>query len=405
VTAVGPVIYQILVNGVSFKDIGLVRDAELREAFGDHDLFFIRVDYPRTYPQINLVTTWANNTPIQVTWGRSPDLNIWYGYVNHSEISSNSDAGTNTQQVNYVLIGTSAYLNIDRSRVWRNVSPTYIATQIAAENKMRTVVTPITTVLDYEVQAGESDFVFMNRIADKTGMRFWCSGGTLYLLEPAIALYGTASVSVAQFTFSKQMDVQDTVRNFTLLQGTNLPGAVVANRTVYGVDAASGAIISATAAPTTGQPTSTTNANNAITSNAATYINTVRPVTSQSEALATVTAWQNLSQYWVGATCQLFGNTLLYPGKLVELTGTGLMDGMAGFWLITSARHVLKASGLAYPVLDRYLVDVEIMRNNSGGTVLLSGEQRVTPEMVPMTLNAGIWSSGNQGIIRTRFQR
>jgi late control gene D protein (GPD) len=402
-TAVGPVIYNILVNGVAFSDLDLVLDAELRQAFGIHDLFMLRVEYPRTYPKISTVTTWANNTPVQITWGRSPDLNTWYGYVNHSEISSTSDSGTNVQQINYVLIGTSAYLNVDRTRTWTNVSPTYIATQIATENFMRCVVTPISVVLEYEVQAAESDFTFMNRIADKTGMRFWCSGGTLYLLEPAVALYGGATIGVPDFIFYKQLTFQDTVRNFKLLQGSNLPGAVVATRTVYGIDAASGELITATAAATpASNPTATKTTANATTSTI--YINTARPVTSQAEANATVNSWQTLSQYWVGATCQLFGNTLLYPGKLVELTGTALMDGMSGYWLVTSARHILKASGLPYPVLDRYLVDVEIMRNNAGGTVLLSGEQTVSPEIVPMSLNGGIWASGNQSVIKTRQQ-
>jgi phage protein D len=401
---VGPVLYQILVNGVPFKDLNLVLDCELRQAFGTHDIFFLRVEYPRNYPKVYNVITWANNAPIQITWGRTPDLNTWYGYVNHSEITSNADSGTNAQQIAYTLIGTSAYMNIDRSQVWKNVSPTYIAKQIATQNKLRCVVTPNNTVFDYEVQAGESDFIFMTKIADKSGMRFWCSNGTMYLIEPAIALYGSATLTVPQFTFNKGMAHQDTVRAFRLLQGTNLPGAVVANRTIYGIDANSGALITATAPPKGGtQPTKTKTGTNLPTTTTE-YINTTRPVTSQSEAQATVNAWQGLSQYWVGATAQLFGNTLLYPGKLVQLTGVGLMDGMAGYWLITSAKHLLKSAGLPYPVLDRYLVDVEIVRNNAGGTLLLQGEQKVTPEMVPMALNGGVWASTNQGVITTKFQ-
>jgi hypothetical protein len=399
---VGPVIYQIYVNGVLFKDLALVLDCELRQAFGMHDLFFLRVEYPRNYPKIYNVVTWGNNVPIQIIWGRTPDLNTWYGYVNHSEISSNADSGTNTQQVSYTLIGTSAYMNIDRNRVWKNVSPTYIATQIATENKLRCVVTPNSTVLAYEVQAGESDFMFMNRMADKVGMRFWCSNGTMYLLDPATAIYSSATIP--QFTFNKGMGFQDTVRNFRLLQGSNLPGAVIANRTVYGIDANSGAIITATATPTGGtQPTKTKTSGN-LPTNTTEYINTVRPVTSQIEAQNTVDAWQGLSQYWVGATTQLFGNTLLYPGKLVNLTGVGLMDGMAGYWMVTSANHLLKSAGLPYPVLDKYVVDVEIVRNNKNGNLLLRGEQKVSPEMTRMQLNGGIWASTNQGVIRASAQ-
>lgn len=401
---VGPVIYQVYVNGVLFKDIDLILDCELRQAFGRHDMFFLRIEYPRNYPKIYNVVTWANNTPVQIIWGRTPDLSNWYGYVNHSEITSNADSGTNTQQITYTLIGTSAYLNIDRFRVWKNVSPTYIAKQIATENKMRCVVTPLNSVLDYEVQAGESDFLFMSRIADKTGLRFWCSNGTMYLIKPAVALYGSANVTVPQFTFNKGMAHQDTVRNFRLLQGQNLPGAVVANRSVYGIDQNSGALISATAPPISGTNPTKTQTNTNLPTNTTEYINTTRAVTSQAEANDTVTAWQNLSQYWVGATCQLFGNTLLYPGKLVQLVGVGLMDGMAGYWLVTSARHLLKSVDLPYPVLDRYLTDVTIVRNSQGGKLLLDGAQRVTPEFTRMSLNGGVWASINQGVVTAGAQ-
>jgi hypothetical protein len=106
----------------------------------------------------------------------------------------------------------------------------------------------------------------------------------------------------------------------------------------------------------------------------------------------------------VGATTQLFGNTLLYPGKLVNLTGVGLMDGMAGYWMVTSANHLLKSAGLPYPVLDKYVVDVEIVRNNKNGNLLLRGEQKVSPEMTRMQLNGGIWASTNQGVIRASAQ-
>lgn len=385
--SVGPVIYYVKVNGVQFPDLQLIMDAELRETFGRHDLFFLRIEYPRTYPKIYNLKTWADGTPVQITWGRSPDINTWYGYVNHSEISSNADSGSNTQQVTYALIGTSSNLNNDATMVWKNVSPTYIARQIARKHRLRCVVTRTTWLLDYEVQAGESDFSFMKRVADKTGMRFWCSGGTLYLLDPTVALYGTARLAVPSFSYNKQLAAQDTVRYFKMLQGKNLPGAVVASRSISGIDQTTGEVITAINVPAG--------------DGAINYVNTERHVSSYAEAKQIVDSWQNLSQYWVGAKAQLFGNTLVYPGKLVQLNGIALPDGMAGYWLVTSAHHLLKVSGLAYPVLDRYLVDVEIMRNTKAANILLKGTQQVIPEFTTCAVNAGRWASNNLSTILT----
>lgn len=383
--SVGGVVYQIYVNDILYRDLALVMDVELRECFSRHDLMFIRVEYTRTYPNIANLRTWADGARVMVVWGRRPDLNVWYGYVNHSEIRSDADSGSRAQQVTYVCIGTSAGLNADKTRTWKQVSPTYIAKALAREQRMRCVVTGTDWVFDYEVQAGESDFHFLARLADKVGMRFWCSGGTLYLIDPAVALYGSAKVAVPQYVFDKRLDNQDTLRDFRLFQGENLPGAVVANRAIYGIDQSSGNPFVAVSSPS---PAS-----------GVTYVNSQRPVTSYQEAQRLVTNWRDLSQFWVAGKAQVFGSTLLYPGKLVFLSGQGLMDGMGGYWLVTSARHLLKVSGVGDVIIDRFVTDIEIVRNSKAADVSVTGAQRVIPEMVPCKVNAGMWASGDLSVL------
>jgi phage protein D len=383
---VGQVVYQVYVNGLPYNNAPMILDGELDQVWGQHDLFTLRIEYPRTYPNINNVTVWPDDTPIQIDWGRKPDVNTWYGYVNHHEITQRADSGTNAMQVEYVCIGTSSVLNPETSRVWQSVSPTYIAKQIARENGFRAVVTPVNWVLEYEVQVSESNFQFLNRIAAKTGLRFWCSGGTLYMVAPDIALYGAGQGAIPSFTSNKLLTQQDTIRQFHLMKGRNLPGAVVANRAVFGVDQATGQVFSAVTNPSA--PTSRT------------IIRNDAVVQNYQDAQNWVQAMTRLSQYWIGASAQLFGSTTLYPGKLITLSGAALPDNMSGAWLVASAEHKLLSSGTANPVLDRYMTDVTIFRNTENASVKLAGSQPISPELVSCSLNKGdLWISNTPGVI------
>lgn len=383
---VGQVVYQVYVNGLAYSNAPMILNGELDQAWGQHDLFSLRIEYPRSFPNINNVSVWPDDTPIQIDWGRKPDVNSWYGYVNHHEITQQSTSGTNAMQIEYFCIGTSMVLNPEKSRVWKQVSPTYIAKQIAKENGFRAVVTPIDWILDYEVQVSESDFQFLNRIANKTGLRFWCSGGTLYMVAPDIALYGAGQGAVPVFTSNKLLTQQDTIRQFQMVKGKNLPGAVVANRAVFGIDAATGQVFSAVANPA--------RATSRI------IIRNDAVATNYQTAKNWITAMAKLSQYWIGASAQLFGSTLLYPGKLINMQGLALPDNMAGNWLVSSAKHKLLSSGTSNPTLDRYLTDVTVFRNTEGAPVQLAGSQPISPELTTCALNQGnLWISNTPGVI------
>lgn len=383
--AVQPAVYYTYFNEKLVKDQEYLRDAELRQQFGHHDMMFLRFEYTDTYNNVNRVKVFPSGTPVRVLWGQSPDLNQWYGYVNDYKLNSDADSGSRHLQLTYTCIGTSQVLNPDKTRTWGQVTPTYIAKKIAKENGFRCVVTSVDWVLPYEVQAGESDFRFLNRIADKTGMRFWCSGGTLYLIDPAVAIYGSSKIAVPKYQHDKFAYQQDTLRSLELQNGTNLPGTVVSNRKLHGIDKYSGQLFTAVTKP--GQTTDID------------YVNDFRQVSNYHEAKKITNAWSNVSQHFTGTQAEVFGNTLLYPGKLVNFQGRVLMDNSKGYWLTTRAVHVIKASGLTYSVLDRFLTQVDVMRNIPEADVKLKGVQPVQPEMVKCVLGGKKWKSTNTSVV------
>jgi phage protein D len=380
---VAPVTYSILVNGVQVTNNPL--DVELRQAFGKQELFFARIEYNRLYPSLSSVPIWANDAPVVIRWGRGvANLNTWYGYVNHHEFASDADSGSKAPQVTYTLVGTSMWMNSDKTRAWGQTSPTYMAKQIAAEHGLRAVLTSTTWVSDYEVQSSETDFTFLNRMSAKYGFRFAVSGGTLYFIDPSSVLSGSSTQGVPTFTMNKSFAWQDTIRKFKKIEGNNLPGSELATRQLSGVDQNTGAPFTVTATGTSGR--------------ARTKIQTSYVASSAAEAQVMADAWQSQSQFYIQATAELFGNTLLYPGKLVYLQGTAMMAGSAGLWMVTEADHLLKSSGTSYTVLDKYVTRVTLIRNQDGTAPAISRTSVISPEFTACRISNGQWVSDQVGV-------
>jgi len=376
------VIYAIYVNNILIKEFPL--DVELDMTWGQHDLFFARFEY---YRGLNLTNhqLWADNASIRVVWGVSGSTQIWYGYVNHHTVEANASSGTKAMQITYTCIGTSKQMNSDVTKTWGQVSGTYMAKTIAAKYGLRAVLSSTSWVLPSEVQANESDFQFLNRMADKTGYRFWVSGGTLYFIDPSVAIKGSISQAVPAFYMDKSFLYHDTIRDFSMLKGDNIPGSVISTRSIFGIDTASGQPFQITAS------SSTSSVINQTTND--------WPVTTINEATNLVNAWQGRSQFWQTATAELYGNTLVYPGKLVNLTGTQLPSESTGYWLVASAKHVLLSAGTTLPNLDRYVTHVELIRNSTTQNLKLKNITPVYPEFTVCTLSRNTWRSVSQNII------
>ena len=376
---VGPVIYAVYVNDVLIKDFAL--DVELRQCWGCHDLFFIRFERTRTDLEFATSQLWPDNAPVRVVWGRRPDnIHTWYGYVNHHVVNSNASSGSRALQITYVLIGTSKPMNTDKSRAWGDVSATYIARKIAGEYGLRAVISSNPWVIPYEVQSNESDFRFLNRLADKIGYRFWVSGGTLYFIDPAVVLYGAPNQPVPQYRLDKRFTQLDSIRDFEMYEGGNIPGRVVANRSIFSFDATSGNI-------------QQIQANTPLTSPGApipdiNYILSEWPAESVTEAMNLVNAWQQRNQYWQTACAELYGNAYLYPGKLVNLQGMQMPPNGSGFWIVASASHILKASGTDLTSSDKYVTQVHLLKNSTQQSPNLKSIVKITPEFTTCILNS-----------------
>ena len=95
----------------------------------------------------------------------------------------------------------------------------------------------------------------------------------------------------------------------------------------------------------------------------------------------------------------MFGNVLLYPGKVISLAGNAVPSGDQGLWIVGSAKHLLKMSGTRLTTNDKYVTQVALVRNAAGGKPTIKGATRISPELVGMTSCGGQWQSNDVSII------
>lgn len=367
------VVYDLEVTGVQTSR-SVVTDVEIRQGVGEHEIVIVRVEIPRPYTNAKFLQPWPDNAPVTLTWGRGVGgQDVWYGYVNHHEISSEADSGTRALQFKYVLIGTSAPMNNDVTRSWQAMSYSSVAKQIAKEHNLRAVVHRCPAFTNFEAQSGESDFKFLNRLAAKSGFRFWVSGPNLYFMDPNILVTLGAQPGVPIFSSNKTQFTIDTLANFEIVAGQNVPGSVVSKNTVFGVDAKTGKTLKATAG--TGIVQQTVN----------------RSVTSYQEAKQIAQGQQNKQQNWIKASATLFGNVQVQPNRLVYFDGQAIPDTNAGYWLVSKVKHTLKSS-LSDPIKDIFVSDVELIRNDVTG-VKSESTQVQPPDYVYCYLSNNIWKA------------
>jgi len=402
----GNVYTSFSVNGTATRD--WPRHFSLTQEYGQHDVLKATIVVPYLHPNISQLTAWADNAAISVTWGRlSPQtISTWYGYVNHHELQSTVQDGKRAVQMDYFIIGTSKPMNTAVNKTWLNVTGSAIAQQLATKYFLRPVITNSSWTLDYEVQAGETDFNFLARIAQKIGYRFLVSGGTMYFVDPLLMFSSASTSFVFTFNIDNSLGYQDTAWNFHRQAGDNLPGAAVATRQICGIDDSTNALFtvtpsaststnplsSVTTAPTTAAATTSTTSNILVQRND-------KFARTTAEAQSMVNAVQQLAQFQVGCTVDVIGNTLLYPGKVISLTGKALPDSAAGYYFITKVEHQIYASGWTDSTKDIYKTNVTALKSSKTAIPAYAGIQQISPEFVTMTLSGGQWHSSNQGTV------
>lgn len=351
--------------------------AEIREGHGVHSMAIVDVTSPTTkapvYPELS---------PVMLDYGRSPaDIVRWYGYVHHSNVLSTQ--ATRTVTTRYVCIGTTLPLNTQRTRSWKNTSPTAIARQVGRENGLRTVISPSARRFTYWAQSGQSDFKLLHDLADEVGYRFWVEGTTLYFLDPRVLLLGQRTQDIPVFIQNNQPGSSDTLLDLSVLTGTMIPRAhgVTGTAVISGLDVKTGRTIKAS---------STASAGTAVFLNT---ISTSRAVDNYADAKAIVDAKTLASRGWITMCASVYGSARVAPGTLIGIDGTSVVPAQQGRWLVTGTKHVINRTVANSHTAFTTTVDAE--RDQPYTVTFLSdANRRFKFDSVPSVLrNGNFWES------------
>ncbi|MFF1701328.1 hypothetical protein [Streptomyces sp. NPDC058252] len=307
------------------KITSFISRVEVREGYGVHSMAIIDVTLPPTSK-----AAYSELTPVVLDYGRAPnDLVRWYGYVHHSIVLATSSV--RAVVIRYVCIGTTLPLNIQRTRSWKNISPTSIVRQVGRENGLRTVISPSARRLTYWAQSGISDFKLINNLADETGFRFWVEGATLYFLDPRILLLGNRTQDIPVFTKNQAPGSFDTLLDLSILTGTMVPreNGTTGTSAISGLDAKTGKTIVASSSADTGA------------SSFLNHITTSRAVDNYADAQALMEARTLASRGWITIQASLYGTAKISPGTLVGITGRSVATDRTGRWMVTNTKHVI----------------------------------------------------------------
>lgn len=384
-------VVSVVVNGQPVTN--LIRGWDVRMGFGEHTIALLDILYAGPFGTSESIPTFAEMSPVEVVWGLTPDVRTFYGYINHHEVVPDAP-GTGSTKVlmRYVLIGTTQPFNNEHTRSWASISASYIAREIAKSNGMRAIVSPTNRVLDYWSQSGESDLALMNELATESGYRFWADGSTLYFLDPNLLLTGPLASNVPTYTYNRQPGVPDTLTEFALVSGQNVPGkGILADRVVYGFD------------ERTAQPFKYSTAANAgiQTGSATPYLQQVathRYLRNYGQAKAVLDATTLNNRDWLQAEVSVLGTAHLQPGSLVNLTGTSLPGSSAGRWYVLSARHLIVPSRTGSGRDHKYASYLTLSRNTETGlTFTHTHDLTAQQETMPCQLVNGMWQANVLG--------
>jgi phage protein D len=296
---------------------------------GKHDVCAIRVRglHPKA------ITDYID-APVRVSLSSGPGRRQEFcGYIMYVEPTSITKAGfinqSPFQEANLVCFGVSMLMKETVSRVWNNLSVTAIAQFIADKYSFSIDVKKSTYTFPRIVQAVESDWAFLNRVAEMYGMRMSVHGTHMHLWDPADSV-GRRPSFMRLLSTRKNLDaVPGTITKFNGSFGYVTPDGAGATYQVASIDStgkitttSNGVMVESTLS---GQPRLT-------------KFNHLVSETPQNIAEAELQIKsQTLKQFAFNATIEIIAGAGVVPGGIVFLDEYN--SNFDGIWYVKSVQH------------------------------------------------------------------
>lgn len=332
--------------------------------------------------------SFVSGSLISVVYGlNGPGLSrLFVGYVNHTE-PLYIDGEKGQHRIRVMCIGPTFQMKGSNQGVYTNQPLDVIIKKIANTYRLNTSVTPTSYSWASTAQQGQSDWLFLCKLARQAGYNL-IPNGTTIKANPR-NLSALRSRIGNNFSVLTLADIGDgSLMEFYPLVGSESPGGGTrATRQAAGVDARTGQPIYSMKTPPT--------AGLALTAPPPLFVsNTVdTPVRNLSEANAALVGQDGDNKMYQEAKLRGWGDVNFRPGGLVYINGTSTNTN--GFWYIKDVRHEVTTG--THPL---YTVYATICRDSVGKSPSVPLPQirpTTTPSgydlTPPSTIVGGAWVS------------
>lgn len=351
---------------------------ELGLAENKHDI--LRVTVAGVPPQ--LITEYLSK-PVYCYWGFGVDRHEFCGYVASVEPSFiNSDGvvnGSTFQLVDLICMGASYKMRAKKTRLWENASIQSVTTTLAEEYRFSVSTVSESFAYPRIVQTQESDWEFLNKVADMYGLSISMHGTHIHVWNPMNALGRQISYHQLKNIKARNGDTR------------TYPATILSMRGIFGdsIKPLSTHSISATVLDNQGN-TYTSNNFNETTGfgkhiNIGITDNISINATSTAMADSLITA-NNRGINILTAKLSVTGTAGVLPGGIVNISN--FESNFEGFWYVKEVSHTVTR--------DEFFTKMTVSREDTNDINAYMTMQSTIPEIPKPAFLNNNWQSSTQ---------
>jgi phage protein D len=327
-----------------------INSVKIMQSEGMHDTAIITMravetDAPELQP----------GTPVQMQYGwANVDTEYFYGYVDHVETHYDRAVTDPSTFEDVVCLGASYTLKDPFVGAWSNVQASSLVEQIANKYLLSTAVEDDDTIWPQMVSTGDSAWLFLTQLAQKTGYSLACNKTMIRFVSIDLAMRGYwQTMPVFRTRNTAQSFFQQTVSRFKTLTGEalDLPGHVKSIRSITGMDLRTGQIVGAVNDGSTIVPLGQNQVPPFFRDQISDTV-----VSNQSHANAVLAGMAQNNRFAYQASATLSGLTAVKQGVPVLLSG--IDSNNDGIWWVQEVTHKIRSQG--------YSMDVSLGRDAKG---------------------------------------
>jgi hypothetical protein len=218
--------------------------AELYQDTEQHDRLVLHYKGQLSKNRKSLVS----DDPVKFEFSYGQLKSTWYGYIRHIEQPNSFQSG-NTE---IVCLGVSSQLKNTEQKIYKNVTADQVVSKIAVKYKLQSVTQRHPRVRTSIVQAGQSDWQLLKRLAKQSGFALRCENTSLFFVSKE-KIFKTKKSSAPYFFYFEGADTGvataavkklGTLLEFDpIISDTSPDSGVRVDRVITGVNPQTGEVI------------------------------------------------------------------------------------------------------------------------------------------------------------------